>query len=91
NCSIAESLERFAPLCATARQRGIRVRGYVSCVLGCPYDGAVAPEQVAEVAVALADLGCYDISLGDTIGVGTAGAARALIDTVAARLPRDRL
>src|SRR5687768_16532433 len=71
NCSIAESLERFRPIAAQARQHGIRVRGYVSCVLGCPYEGDIAPERVARVAKALYDMGCYEVSLGDTIGVGS--------------------
>lgn len=91
NCSIAESLARFEPLLTAARQCGVRVRGYVSCVLGCPYDGDIAPEQVAAVAADLAAMGCYEISLGDTIGVGTPGLTRRLIETVGARVPRDRL
>jgi len=91
NCSIAESLERFTPVCAAAAERGIRVRGYVSCVLGCPYEGAVAPGAVADVAGRLMALGCYEISLGDTIGIGTPGPAQVLIDTVAKAVPRERL
>ena len=91
NCSIAESLARFAPVAEAAKRDGVRVRGYVSCVLGCPYDGEIAPEAVAEVAAKLLALGCYEISLGDTIGVGTPGKAQALIDKVAERLPRERL
>lgn len=91
NCSIAESLERFAPVVATARARGVRVRGYVSCVLGCPYEGDIAPSAVAEVAERLFALGCYEISLGDTIGTGTPLKAQAMIETVAARIPRERL
>lgn len=91
NCSIAESLERFAPVCAAAAARNIRVRGYVSCVLGCPYEGMIAPEAVAKVAGQLMALGCYEISLGDTIGVGTPGQAQALVETVAGIVPRDRL
>lgn len=91
NCSIAESLERFIPLMDTARQQGLQVRGYVSCVLGCPYEGEIAPEQVAWVARALFDMGCYEVSLGDTIGTGTAGATRRLIETVGRDIPRDRL
>ena len=87
NCSIDESLERFAPVAAAAKEAGILVRGYISCVLGCPYEGAVAPGAVARVAKALWDLGCYEISLGDTIGVGTPGKARAMLDAVAAELP----
>lgn len=91
NCSIAESLDRFRPVCERALAAGLRVRGYVSCVLGCPYEGAVASGKVAEVSAALAEVGCYEVSLGDTIGVGTAGKARALIRTVAKVLPRERL
>ncbi len=91
NCSIAESLERFAPVCAAAAERGIRVRGYVSCVLGCPYEGAIAPEAVVDVAGRLMALGCYEISLGDTIGVGTPGRARALVEAVAEAVPCERL
>lgn len=71
--SIAESLDRFRPVAAAAKARGLKVRGYVSCVLGCPYQGAVAPKKVAEVAKALYDMGCYEVSLGDTIGAGTPG------------------
>jgi isopropylmalate/homocitrate/citramalate synthase len=87
NCSIAESLERFRPVCEAAAARGVRVRGYISCVLGCPYEGAVAPEAVARVAAALRAMGCYEISLGDTIGVGTPRETEALIDAVAAEVP----
>lgn len=91
NCSISESLERFAPIMEAARLHGVRVRGYVSCVLGCPYEGTVAPEQVAAVANELYAMGCYEISLGDTIGTGTPGATRALINAVAAQVPRGKL
>lgn len=91
NCSIAESLERFAPVVAAAQRAGKRVRGYVSCVLGCPYEGAVAPARVADVSARLLELGCYEISLGDTIGVGTPGKAQTMIEAVAGRIPRDRL
>lgn len=91
NCSIAESLERFGAVAGAARARGLRVRGYISCVLGCPYEGAIAPAAVAEVAAALDAIGCYEISLGDTIGIGTPGRARTMIETVAARVPIDRL
>ncbi|MEQ8964926.1 MAG: hydroxymethylglutaryl-CoA lyase [Azospirillaceae bacterium] len=91
NCSIAESLERFAPVCEAAAAAGIAVRGYVSCVLGCPYEGEIAPAAVAEVAGRLAGLGCYEVSLGDTIGVGTPGRARAMLAAVAARVPVERL
>jgi isopropylmalate/homocitrate/citramalate synthase len=91
NCGIQESLGRFAPLIAQARRDGVRVRGYVSCVLGCPYEGPVSPHRVAGVAGDLAELGCDEISLGDTIGVGTPDAAVKMLDTVAARVPLDRL
>ncbi|SKB03054.1 hydroxymethylglutaryl-CoA lyase [Pseudomonas extremaustralis] len=91
NCSISESLERFAPIMAAARQQGISVRGYVSCVLGCPYEGDIAPEQVAAVARELYAMGCYEVSLGDTIGTGTAGATRRLFEVVGAQVPRDKL
>ncbi|KUJ82817.1 hydroxymethylglutaryl-CoA lyase [Microbulbifer flavimaris] len=91
NCSIAESLERFAPLLERAAADGIPVRGYVSCVLGCPYEGDIAAEKVAEVSAALLDMGCYEISLGDTIGVGTPEKAKRMIDTVASRVPLEKL
>lgn len=91
NCSISESLERFAPIMAAAKQNGVSVRGYVSCVLGCPYEGQIAPEQVAAVAHELYAMGCYEVSLGDTIGTGTAGATRRLFDVVAAQVPRQKL
>ncbi|POR72504.1 hydroxymethylglutaryl-CoA lyase [Pseudomonas syringae] len=91
NCSISESLERFAPVMEAARMHGVRVRGYVSCVLGCPYEGSVSPEQVATVANQLHAMGCYEISLGDTIGTGTPGATRALFNAVAAQIPRGKL
>ncbi|ELQ05165.1 hydroxymethylglutaryl-CoA lyase [Pseudomonas syringae] len=91
NCSIGESLERFAPVIEAARMHGVRVRGYVSCVLGCPYEGSVSPEQVATVANQLHAMGCYEISLGDTIGTGTPGATRALLNAVAAQIPRGKL
>ena len=91
NCSIAESLERFRPVAEAALAQGIRVRGYVSCVLGCPYQGEVPVSEVARVSKALLDLGCYEISLGDTIGVGTAGKARAVVEHVSAVVPLDRL
>jgi len=91
NCSIDESLDRFAPVCEAAKRDGVRVRGYVSCVLGCPYEGEIAPAAVTHVAKRLLDLGCYEISLGDTIGVGTPAKAAAMIDAVAGQVPRERL
>lgn len=91
NCSIAESIERFVPTTEAAKVVGVRVRGYISCVVDCPYEGAVAPEAVADVAARLLALGCYEISLGDTIGSGTPARVVALIDAVAHRVPRERL
>ncbi|HLF24449.1 MAG TPA: hydroxymethylglutaryl-CoA lyase [Burkholderiales bacterium] len=91
NCSIAESFERFKPVAAAAQARGLRVRGYVSCVIACPYEGDVAPAKVADVADRLLQMGCYEISLGDTIGVGTAGKIKAMIEAVAKRVPVERL
>lgn len=91
NCSIDESIERFRPVTEAAGAAGIPVRGYVSCVLGCPYEGEVAPGAVAGVTKRLAELGCYEISLGDTIGKGTPERARALVDRVAEAVPVDRL
>ena len=91
NCSISESLERFVPLMEAAKQHDVRVRGYVSCVLGCPYDGHVPPEQVAMVARELFAMGCYEVSLGDTIGAGTAGGTRKLIEVVSHDVPREKL
>ncbi len=91
NCSIAESIARFGPVAEAARDAGMPVRGYVSCVLGCPYQGEIAPAAVAEAAGRLADLGCAEISLGDTIGVGTPARARAMVEAVAERVPIERL
>ncbi|MEX0693696.1 MAG: hydroxymethylglutaryl-CoA lyase [Rhodospirillales bacterium] len=91
NCSIAESLDRFRPVAEAARGDGIRVRGYISCVLGCPYEGEIAPEAVATVARALDAMGCYEVSLGDTIGTGTPARAQAMIAAVAENIPVERL
>jgi hydroxymethylglutaryl-CoA lyase len=91
NCSVAESIERFKPVIARARADGIKVRGYVSCVLGCPYDGEIRPQAVVDVAKVLWDLGCYEVSLGDTIGVGTPKKARALLRSVAGHVPMAHL
>ncbi|WP_339863222.1 hydroxymethylglutaryl-CoA lyase [Thalassospira alkalitolerans] len=91
NCSIIESLDRFRPVIDAARAAGIAVRGYVSCVLGCPYEGDIAPEKVAEVSKALFDMGCYEISLGDTIGTGTPGKAQAMIEAVGKHVTIDKL
>ncbi len=87
NATIEESLERFRPVAEAAKADGIKVRGYVSCVLGCPYEGKVALDSVVRVSKALYEMGCYEISLGDTIGVGTAGEARAMVRAVADAVP----
>jgi hydroxymethylglutaryl-CoA lyase len=91
NCSIEESIERFKPVVARARADGVKVRGYISTVLGCPFDGEVKPKAVADVAKTLADLGCYEISLGDTIGVGTPSKAKAMLRAVADHVPMTKL
>ncbi|MFT0632700.1 hydroxymethylglutaryl-CoA lyase [Pseudomonas sihuiensis] len=91
NCSIADSLQRFVPLMEAAKAAEVRVRGYVSCVLGCPYDGEIAPEQVASVARELYAMGCYEVSLGDTIGTGTPSKTRHLINVVGREIPRHLL
>jgi hydroxymethylglutaryl-CoA lyase len=91
NCSIAESLERFRPLAEAAKAAGVKVRGYVSCVLGCPYEGEIAPRRVADVAGALYAMGCYEISLGDTIGVGTPGKTKAMLKACTERVPLEHL
>jgi hydroxymethylglutaryl-CoA lyase len=91
NCSIAESLARFEPVSAAARAKNVRVRGYVSCALWCPYEGAVAPDAVAGISERLFALGCYEISLGDTIGKGTPAEAERMIEIVATRVPREKL
>ena len=91
NCSIAESLARFEPVARAARQHGLALRGYISCVAGCPYQGAVAPQAVAAVAAELERMGCYEISLGDTIGVGTPGKIQAMIAEVAKTVPLAKL
>jgi len=91
NCSVAESLQRFLPVVERARQAQARVRGYVSCVAGCPYEGEVAPAAVAAVASALADMGCEEISLGDTIGVGNPASIARMLEAVMRHLPPQRL
>ena len=88
---LAESLARFRPLAEAAHAAGVKVRGYVSCVVGCPYEGAIAPQAVADVAATLQDMGCYEVSLGDTIGVGTPASVRRMLDAVLRRVPVDRL
>jgi hydroxymethylglutaryl-CoA lyase len=91
NCSITESLERFQPVLEAAGRHKVKVRAYVSCALGCPYEGEVAPTAVARVAKALHEMGCYEISLGDTIGVGTPGKTQAMLEAVANGIPVDQL
>lgn len=91
NCSIDESLARFEPVISAARDQDIRVRGYVSCVLGCPYQGEVPLRDVVRVAKRLYDMGCYEISLGDTIGIGTPWQAKAMLEAVAAEVPMEHL
>ncbi|MGM0983410.1 MAG: hydroxymethylglutaryl-CoA lyase [Pseudomonadota bacterium] len=91
NCSVAESLARFEPVLERAQQAGVRVRGYVSCVLGCPYEGEIAPAKVAEVSKALYDMGCYEVSLGDTIGTGTPLKAKRMLEAVSRDIPMDML
>jgi hydroxymethylglutaryl-CoA lyase len=91
NCTVAESIERFKPVLKRAGIDGIKVRGYISCVLGCPYDGEIKTQAVVDVAKTLFDLGCYEISLGDTIGVGTPARARQLLRAVAGEVPMAKL
>jgi hydroxymethylglutaryl-CoA lyase len=91
NCSVAESLARFQPLVEQAKLQGMRVRAYVSCVLGCPYEGEIAPTKVATLAKALFDMGCYEVSLGDTIGTGTPSKTAALLDAVLPLLSQDKI
>ena len=91
NCSIDESIERFVPVIESAHEHGVAVRGYVSTVVGCPYQGDVPPEKVAEVSKALFDLGCYEISLGDTIGVGTPLKVQTMLAEVSKAVPMDKL
>ena len=91
NCSIAESIERFDAVIAEAEAAGLRIRGYVSCVLGCPYEGKVSFDTVSMITQQLLARGCYEVSLGDTIGVGTAGEARRLVEVLTRHAPVDRL
>ena len=91
NCSIAESIARFDPVFAAAREHGIKVRGYVSCVVACPYEGPIAPQAVADVSRALYERGAYEISLGDTIGTGTPSSVERMLDAVARIVPVDRM
>lgn len=91
NCSIEESLERFHPVVALAKDKGIPVRGYLSCIVDCPYDGPTEPSQVAKVAQALLDLGCYEVSLGDTIGTGTPVRVANMLNAVFERVPSQQV
>jgi len=91
NCSIAESLERFLPVIELAQKHHLPVRGYVSCVLGCPYEGYIPPQKVAEVSQQLIDMGCYEVSLGDTIGVGTPIKTQQMLEAVLNKIPEDKL
>ncbi|HBC3952523.1 hydroxymethylglutaryl-CoA lyase [Vibrio parahaemolyticus] len=91
NCSIAESLKRFEPLMVQADKDHVPVRGYLSCVVDCPYDGATSPTQVANISQALIELGCYEVSLGDTIGTGTPNRVKEMLESVLARIPSQRL
>ena len=91
NCSISESLNRFNDVMAAAKANDVKVRGYVSCVVGCPYEGLINPEIVAEVSARMYEMGCYEISLGDTIGVGTPGSFRNMLRSVTSRVPVEHL
>jgi len=91
NCSIDESLARFEPVLTSAKEAGVKVRGYVSCVVGCPYEGSIDPKKVAMVAKIMLDMGCYEISLGDTIGVGTPGTIRAMLEEVEKVVPLSKV
>ncbi len=91
NCSIAQSLERFAKVTTLALSQGVKVRGYISCVAGCPYEGAIAAKVVVDIAVRLVELGCYEISLGDTIGIATPGQVQTLLGVVAESVPKRQL
>jgi len=91
NCSVAESLIRIQEVCQKAQQENLKIRGYISCVLGCPYQGEITPQQVLNVAQKLVDMGCYEISLGDTIGVGTPFKTKRLIEMVSAAISVDKL
>ena len=91
NCSISESLKRFRPVVAAAKATKLRVRGYVSCVTDCPFDGPTPPDNVARIARALLDMGCYEISLGDTIGKGTPDTISGMLDAVTATIPKEKL
>jgi len=91
NCSISESVERFRPVLEAAQKNSVRVRGYISCVLGCPYQGEVPLESVVNLAEKMSEMGCYEISLGDTIGIGTPLQAKKMVETVAEKVPVSNL
>jgi|TARA_B110000467_G_C18283421_1_gene460047 hydroxymethylglutaryl-CoA lyase len=91
NCSIVESVERFRPIIAAAQKSGIRVRAYISCVLGCPYIGVVPVADVVKLALQMSEMGCYEISLGDTIGIGTPLQAKIMVEAVAEKVPVSKL
>ena len=91
NCSIAESLDRFRPVVEMAQKHNIKARGYVSCVVDCPYEGEIQPDSVTKVARAMYDMGCYEISLGDTIGTGTVDKTRVLLDSVLTTIPKEAI
>ena len=91
NCSVGESLRKFEGIMAAAKAEGVAVRGYVSCVVGCPYQGAVAPAAAARVAGALHEMGCYEVSMGDTIGVGSPASVAAMFEACKAVVPVERL
>ena len=91
NCSISESVERFRPVIEAAQKNSVRVRGYISCVLGCPYEGEVPLENVVNLAEKMLKMGCYEISLGDTIGIGTPLQAKKMVETVAEKVPVSNL
>lgn len=91
HCSIGESIERFEPVVQRALDQGLSVRGYLSCVAGCPYEGPIAPEKVGEVAGELFDLGCSEISLGDTIGMGNPNSILSMLEAVVWRVPMEKL
>jgi len=91
NCSISESLKRFEQVATEVEKAQIKMRGYVSCVLGCPYEGSIQPAEVTKVAKIMLEMGCYEISLGDTIGVGTAGTMNNLLEDITSKIPVEKL
>jgi hydroxymethylglutaryl-CoA lyase len=91
NCSITEGLARFGAVCMAAQTNGVRVRGYISCVLDCPYEGQIQPGRVADIAAELLNMGCYEVSLGDTIGMGTPGRTRNLVEVVTEKVPLENI